>query len=80
VLQNIYGVTPQMFSLVFAMNGLGIIIAGQVTGRLAGRVSESRLLVTGLGLASLGGLSLLVVFIVGAGLPAVLPPLFLVVS
>lgn len=40
VLQNIYGVSPQVFSLIFAMNGIGIIIAGQITGRLAGKVSE----------------------------------------
>ena len=37
VIQNIYGASPQMFSFIFAINGLGIIIAGQTTGRLAGR-------------------------------------------
>ncbi|BCJ87541.1 hypothetical protein skT53_25260 [Effusibacillus dendaii] len=61
VLQDIYGVSPQMFSLLFAIHGLGIIIASQVTGRLAGRIDETKLLV-------------------GAGLFAILPPLFVVVS
>ena len=37
VIQNIYGASPQMFSFIFAINGLGIILAGQTTGRLAGR-------------------------------------------
>lgn len=80
VLQEIYGVTPQMFSLIFAMNGLGIIIAGQVTGRLTGRVSDTKLLITGLGLATLGGVSLLVALLLEAGLIAVLVPLFFVVA
>jgi DHA1 family bicyclomycin/chloramphenicol resistance-like MFS transporter len=80
VLQNIFGVSPQMFSLFFAVNGLGIIIASQVTGRLAGRISETKLLVTGLGLASLSGIMLLVMIFIGAGLYTILPPLFLVVS
>ena len=31
VLQNIYGASPQQFSLFFAINGIGIIIASQVS-------------------------------------------------
>jgi DHA1 family bicyclomycin/chloramphenicol resistance-like MFS transporter len=80
VLQNIYGVSPQMFSLFFAINGLGIIIATQITGRLVGRVSETKLFISGLGLAFLGGITLLVMILIGARLSAVLPPLFVVVS
>lgn len=80
VIQNIYGASPQMFSLFFAINGLGIIIAGQITGKLAGRVSEKKLLIIGLGIAVFGGISLLAMILIGAGLAAVLPPLFLVVS
>ncbi len=80
VLQNIYGVSPQVFSLIFAMNGVGIIIAGQITGRLAGKVSEKRLLVTGITLATIGGMSLLLLLAFKAPLGAVLPPLFIVVS
>lgn len=80
VLQNIYGVSPQTFSVLFAINGLGIIIASQITGRLAGKVSETRLLVTGLGLAALGGIILLAMILIGAGLLAVMIPLFFVVS
>nr|WP_247740896.1 multidrug effflux MFS transporter [Cohnella sp. LGH] len=80
VLQNIYGVSPQLFSLFFAINGVGIIIAGQTAGRLAGRIGEKKLFVTGLLLAMLGGLALLAVILAGGGLIALLVPLFFVVS
>ncbi|TXK74490.1 multidrug effflux MFS transporter [Paenibacillus sp. N3.4] len=80
VLQEIFGVSPQMFSLCFAVNGLGIIIAGQVTGRLAGKVSERRLLAGGLGLAAFGGMLLLISTLAGLGLYAILVAFFFIVS
>ncbi|WP_068774782.1 multidrug effflux MFS transporter [Paenibacillus sp. FJAT-26967] len=80
VIQNIHHASAQMFSLFFAINGIGIIIAGQIAGRLAGRVSETKLLVSGLLIASLGGVSLLAMILAGAGLTAILIPLFFVVS
>ncbi|HWQ42901.1 MAG TPA: multidrug effflux MFS transporter [Desulfosporosinus sp.] len=80
VLQNIFGASPQMFSLLFAINGLGIIIAGQITGRLASRISGTRLFISGLVLASIAGISLLTMILIGAGLAAILLPLFVVVS
>lgn len=80
VLQNIFGVSPQLFSLFFGINGIGLIIAGQVTGRLAGRVHESKLLVAGLSIALVGGISLLIMTLIGGGLYSILLPLFLVVS
>ncbi|PQP81122.1 MFS transporter [Paenibacillus sp. PCH8] len=80
VLQKIYGVSPQMFSLCFAINGLGIILASQIAGRLAGKVSETRLLIAGLLTAALGGTSLLITILAGGNLISVLIPLFLVVS
>ncbi|PYE50185.1 multidrug effflux MFS transporter [Paenibacillus barcinonensis] len=80
VLQKIYGVSPQMFSVCFAVNGLGIILASQIAGRLAGKVSESRLLIAGLLTAATGGTSLLLSILAGGGLITVLIPLFLVVS
>ncbi|MCR8636737.1 multidrug effflux MFS transporter [Paenibacillus radicis (ex Xue et al. 2023)] len=80
VIQNIYGATPQMFSLFFAINGLGIIIASQTAGRLVSRIGEMKLLVSGLLIALLGGIMLLIMILAGAGLAAVLPCLFLVVS
>jgi DHA1 family bicyclomycin/chloramphenicol resistance-like MFS transporter len=80
VIQNIYGASPQMFSLFFAVNGLGIIIASQTTGRLVSRTGEMKLLISGLCLASFGGIMLLIMILAKAGLAAILPCLFLVVS
>ena len=80
VVQNIYGGSPQMFSLIFAINGIGIMIASQITGRLAGRVRESKLFVFGLGTSLIGGIVLLVLLYLHAGLLLILVPLFFVVS
>ncbi|MBV7504016.1 multidrug effflux MFS transporter [Bacillus sp. sid0103] len=80
VVQNIYGGSAQMFSLIFAINGLGIMIASQTTGRLAGRIHESRLFVFGIGLSFLGGIVLLLLLLLNADLLIVLVPLFFVVA
>ncbi|WP_438496197.1 multidrug effflux MFS transporter [Paenibacillus sp. IHBB 3054] len=80
VLQNIFGVSPQMYSLIFAVNGLGIIMSGQIAGRLSGRLGEARLLASGLLLCTLGGVLLLVTILAGGGLLPILICLFAVVS
>jgi len=80
VLQNIFGVSPQMFSLFFGINGLGIIIAGQITGRLAGRIHERKLLIAGLTIAFVGGILLLAMILLDGGLYTILLPLFLAIS
>jgi DHA1 family bicyclomycin/chloramphenicol resistance-like MFS transporter len=80
VLQIIYHVSPQIFSILFGINGLGIIIASQLTARLASHINLSKLFISGLIIASIGGVTLLVMILFGAGLYAILPPLFLVVS
>ena len=80
VLQNIYGVTPQQFSMFFALNGVGIIIAAQVTGRLSSRIGEVKLLFTGVRLSFIGGILLFVVVLNELSLFAMTVALFLVVS
>lgn len=80
VLQNIFHVSEQTFSLIFAMNGAGIILASQITGRLAGRVREATMLRFGIGLAALASLVLLASILLNGGLVSVLIPLFFVVS
>lgn len=80
VLQNIFGVSPQLYSLIFAVNGLGIILAGQIAGRLAARLGERRLLVSGLLLSTLGGSLLLLTILAGGGLVPILICLFAIVS
>jgi DHA1 family bicyclomycin/chloramphenicol resistance-like MFS transporter len=81
VLEDIYGVSPQVFSLVFASNALGIIVAGQLSARLVGRIAPVALLTAGVVIGVSGGVTLLVVITVGGGgLAVVLPALFLVVA
>ncbi len=81
VLQDIYGVSPQVFSLIFGTNALGFVIAGQVNGRLVGRVPLIRLLFMGLVATTSGGVTLLlVVSIGGIGLIGILPALFVMVA
>lgn len=81
VLQDIYSVSPQVFSLIFGSNALGFVIAGQINGRLVGRVPLIRLLSSGLIATATGGVALLlVVSIGGIGLPGILPSLFVMVA
>jgi len=80
VLQDIFGISPQMFSVCFAVNGLGIIIASQTAGRLAGKVKLQSILACGLVLATFGGLLLLTATLAGAGLYLILPAFFFIVS
>jgi DHA1 family bicyclomycin/chloramphenicol resistance-like MFS transporter len=81
VLQEIYGLSPQLFSVIFGTNAFGLVIASQVNGRLVGRVPPARLLVAGLIATASGGVTLLsVVTIGGIGLVGILPSLFVVVS
>lgn len=80
VLQAMFGISPQLFSVIFAINGLGIIAAGQVARRLIGRVPPRALLTAGLTGSAAGGAALLIAAVAGAGLPAILPALFVVVA
>ncbi len=81
VLQELYGLSPQAFSLAFAVNGLGIIVAAQVMSRLVGRFGAAGLLRWGVAQACVGATLLSVAVLVGGlGVWSVLLPLFLVVS
>ncbi|PIC63802.1 MFS transporter [Sporosarcina sp. P13] len=80
VLQNIYGVNAQQFSLFFALNGVGIIIAAQLTGRLAGRIDEVKFLRTGVLISFTGSILLLLVVWNQWPLTVIAIALFLIVS
>lgn len=80
VLEGIFGVSPQLFSLFFATNALGLMVCGQVNGRLVGRVPMRTLLLVGLAATAAGGIALLAVVAGGIGLAGVQPALFLVVA
>jgi DHA1 family bicyclomycin/chloramphenicol resistance-like MFS transporter len=81
VLQNVYGASPQLFSLIFGTNALGIMAVGQLNRALIGRHEPIRLLAIGLAIGVFGGLTLLAAVATGiGGLPLVLASLFLVVA
>lgn len=80
VLQNRFGVSPQTFSLLFALNGFGMVVASQTTGRLAGRLSAERLLGSSLGLILAGTVGVLAAILADARLPFLLVPLFVAVA
>ncbi|WP_439377701.1 multidrug effflux MFS transporter [Amycolatopsis lexingtonensis] len=79
-LQGVYGLSPQAYSVVFGVNGVGIVLAGQLNGRLVGRVSERALLSSGLLLGVAGGASVLASAFFRAPLAVLLVSLFLLVS
>ncbi|MFJ2093497.1 multidrug effflux MFS transporter [Streptomyces sp. NPDC087901] len=60
VFQNVHGVSPTAYSLIFASNAVGMLIAGVTFARLSARVRLNTLLVAGLGVSGLGAVALLV--------------------
>jgi DHA1 family bicyclomycin/chloramphenicol resistance-like MFS transporter len=62
IIQDIYGASPQTFSLLFGLNSLGLMIVGQINGKvLVGRVRLDKTLGCGLAVLALAGVGLLLV-------------------
>ncbi|MGW5418864.1 Bcr/CflA family multidrug efflux MFS transporter [Streptomyces sp. NPDC003943] len=84
VMQEIYGASPQTFSLLFGVNSVGLVVMGQVNGKLlVGRVSLDKALGCGLAVILTASLALLVMTsgVLGApGLAAVAAGLFVLMS
>ena len=80
VIQDLYQVSAQWFSIIFATNGLGIIIASQISARLSVRFGEKKIFISGLLLAGISSLVLFVFILFNTILMWILIPLFFVVS
>jgi DHA1 family bicyclomycin/chloramphenicol resistance-like MFS transporter len=81
VFQGIYHVTPQVYGVLFGINGLGLIAGSQVNAAAVGRFALGRLLGLGLAVRVLGAFALLgVVLSGGLGLLGIMIPLVLVVG
>jgi MFS transporter, DHA1 family, multidrug resistance protein len=80
VLQDIYGVSPQVFSLLFALNAGGIVVASQVGRALVDRLGPRALLNAGVSMSALGGLGVLASVLLDIGLIALLPSFFVLVA
>jgi DHA1 family bicyclomycin/chloramphenicol resistance-like MFS transporter len=60
VVQEIYGASPQTFSMLFMVNSIGLVAAGQINGKiLVGRVSLDRVLAFGLCMTGTAAVALL---------------------
>lgn len=60
VIQEIYGASPQAFSLLFGLNSVGLILVGQINGKLlVGRVSLDKVLAVGLAVVTVAAVALL---------------------
>jgi MFS transporter, DHA1 family, multidrug resistance protein len=80
VLQEIYGLSPVQFAMVFGFNALGIVTASIVGSRLVGRIRPRRLLAVGLLQSCLGAALLVVAVVLDLGVACVCVALFTVVS
>lgn len=61
VFQELYGLSAEGYSLVFGINGLGIMLFSQMAGRLSARFGDRRLLAWGLRWQAVSALCVLVV-------------------
>ncbi|MDQ0429241.1 DHA1 family bicyclomycin/chloramphenicol resistance-like MFS transporter [Planomicrobium stackebrandtii] len=80
IYQNVYGVSPQTFSLLFGMNGIGLIIGSYAVGRFSYVWSEKRFLETALYTATTAGAVLLAVVLLDGPLWAVVIPIFFFIT
>ena len=79
VFQNIFQVSPQMFSLIFGGIGAGLLLSGALPARLAGRVPDVKMMHISLFIPLIGSVLLLLAFSAGMGMEIVLPVLFLTI-
>ncbi len=80
VLQTVFHLSPQLFSVAFASNAFGILAASQVSGHLVRHVHPARIFTAGALSCAAGGAGLLVAVVAHAGVFGVLVPLFLTVA
>ncbi len=74
VVQEIYGASPQTFSLIFMANSIGLVGMSQVNGKiLVGRVSLNRVMAVGFAVITLAATALLVMTSGVLGRPGLLP-------
>jgi DHA1 family bicyclomycin/chloramphenicol resistance-like MFS transporter len=69
-----------MFSLIFGGIGAGLLLAGALPARLAGRVEDVKMLQVSLIVPLVGSVLLLLAFSAEAGMAIILPVLFLTIT
>jgi DHA1 family bicyclomycin/chloramphenicol resistance-like MFS transporter len=74
VVQDLYGASAQTYSLLFGVNSIGLVVLGQVNGKvLVGRVPMDRVLGAGLAIIAAAALSLLLMTSGALGRVGLLP-------
>lgn len=76
VLQQIYSLSPVAFSLCFAINGVGLVFAAQISTRLAAVWGELAMVKIGLTIAAVASVALVIAAAIHAPLVGLLIPLF----
>ncbi|MBT2554017.1 multidrug effflux MFS transporter [Arthrobacter sp. ISL-5] len=80
ILQGMYGLSPQGYSLAFGLNSLGFMVFGFIAGRLSERWSVRGTLTVGLIMTAAGALGLLATALLHLPLIAIVLSLFTMVS
>ncbi len=80
VFQDIFKLSAQQFSYIFAMNGIGLIVFSLVSARIAESCGDKRVLEVTLGICILGALVLLLLAVFHGQLWMVIAALFIAVS
>ena len=80
VIQDIYGASPQLYSLMFAGNAVGLVVASQANRVLLRRLDPLVIVRAALSAQALAGAALVMVVAGGVGVWAVVPLLFVVVA
>jgi DHA1 family bicyclomycin/chloramphenicol resistance-like MFS transporter len=74
VVQDLYGASAQTYSLIFGVNSIGLVVLGQVNGKvLVGRVPMDRVLGAGLAIIAAAALALLLMTSGALGRVGLLP-------
>lgn len=80
VFQGVYNVSPQMFSLIFGVNGAGLLLCNALTRRLTGYIEDIRLLRWSLSVSCAGSFILLIGFWMNSSIWIILTILFITLS
>lgn len=80
ILQSMNGLTPMMYSILFAGNAVGLALATLAAGRMAGRVETRTVITIGLAATGAAGLLLLAGAVVGMPLWVAIVGFFVLMS
>jgi DHA1 family bicyclomycin/chloramphenicol resistance-like MFS transporter len=78
-LENVYGISAQAFSAVFAANSIGLVLVSEMSRRVVGRVGPRPLFRLGLVLTAVGAVATLIVCITQADVWLLIGSLFFLV-